>query len=111
MITIMTLDGKLYMLDVVVAMLAQLDPGSFVHLHTLNVWVHLEEEGVRKVKAVIWASADQTLSVLLSLRVVNFFNSCQDTTHVHSGSEAIETRLPILNARKLLRFRDLEAPF
>ncbi|KAI0717840.1 hypothetical protein C8T65DRAFT_707012 [Cerioporus squamosus] len=100
MITTMTLDGKMHMLNLIVTILAQLDPHSFVHLHTLHF----------KVDAVTWAGMDQTLSVLLSLSVVNFYNSCQTTDHIHAGSEAIEARLPILNIHRMLRFQDLEAP-
>lgn len=111
MITTMTLDGKMHMLNLIVIMLAQLDPHSFVHLRTLNLWAHLEETDVSKVDPANWAGMDQTLSVLLSLGVVNINNSCQTTDHIHAGSQAIEARLPVLTIRRLLRFLDLEAEF
>ncbi|TFK86650.1 hypothetical protein K466DRAFT_523839 [Polyporus arcularius HHB13444] len=110
-ITTMTLDGKMHMLNLVVTILAQLDPHAFVHLHTLNLWVHLEETDVSKVDPGMWLEMDRTLSVLLSLGVVNFYNSCQTKEHIHAGSEAIEARLSILKIRGMLRFRDLEPPF
>ncbi|KAI0687419.1 hypothetical protein C8T65DRAFT_590472 [Cerioporus squamosus] len=106
-ITTMTLDGTMHMLNLVVTILAELDPPSFVFLRVVNLRVHLEETEVNKVEAITWAGMDQTLSVLLSLGAVNFYrNPCQAVKHIHVSMGAIEARLPILHTRQMLRLQE-----
>ncbi|KAI0351623.1 hypothetical protein OH77DRAFT_916301 [Trametes cingulata] len=109
-IVTLTLDGKLHSLLLVVHMLAQLDPHSFVRLHTVNIIAHLYAEDVENVGMEAWAGMDQTLSVLLSLGAVNFTNSCTDPSHVEDGKAAIVARLPVLNVRNMLSFAAQKPP-
>ncbi|KAI0370865.1 hypothetical protein BV20DRAFT_994151 [Pilatotrama ljubarskyi] len=103
-IVTLTLDAKLHSLLLVVYMLAQLDPHSFVRLHTVNIIAHVLAEDVENVGLEAWAGMDKTLSVLLSLGAVHFTNSCNDPSHVEDGKAAIVARLPVLNVRNLLSF-------
>ena len=103
-ITTLTLDGRVSSTRRVADMAANLDPHSFVRLAVVNLHVHLCSEEIKSVEE--WVGMDQTLSVLLSLRTVNVYNSCKDRTHIHDGRETLVERLPILGVRKLLHFQD-----
>ena len=103
-ITTLTADAKMHSMLLVVSLLGQLDPHAFVRLQTVNVLMHLREDSVKEVPAEFWAAMDQTLSVLLSLRVVNIYNVCSDFTHLDAGRNAVEARLPVLDVRGLLSF-------
>ena len=101
-ITTLTLDGKLDSLLLVVHTLAQLDPGAFPRLRSVHILAHLSVDDVVAVEREVWASMDQTLSVLLSLGEVTFENTCKDRSHVDAGWAALVKQLPVLNAREVL---------
>ena len=86
-------------------MLGHLEPVVFTRLNTINVYVHIKAEDVAKTPNFAWGTMDQTLSVLLSLGTINFYNMCKATEHVPDGQVAIEERLPVLHARKMLHFK------
>ncbi|KAI0752917.1 hypothetical protein C8Q80DRAFT_1267382 [Daedaleopsis nitida] len=110
-VTTLTVDGKTYMMYLVIVTMGHLDPHLFVKLRTINLYIHLKVSEVARIPDHAWAAMDQTLSVLLSLGVVNLYNTCVETKHLVDGQHAIEERLPVLHARKLLNFQFQPAPF
>ncbi|CDO70400.1 hypothetical protein BN946_scf184999.g41 [Trametes cinnabarina] len=96
-ITTLTLDAKLHSLPLVVHLLAQLDPPSFVRLQTVNIIAHIDLPDIERIADDAWAGMDKTLGALPALRAVNFTNSCQDPSHVDEGRASILARLPVLS--------------
>ena len=109
-VTILTLDARMHSALLAVTLLGWLDPHSFVRLHTVNVLMHVREEDVTEVAPETWAAMDQTLSVLLSLGTVNIFNVCTEESHVEDGKKAVLERLPVLGARGVLKFDQVQRP-
>ncbi len=107
-VTTLTLDSRMESALLTVTVLGWLDPPSFVRLHTVNVLIHLREEDVAEVAPETWAAMDQTLSVLLSLGAVNILNVCKEEHHVEGGKKAVLDRLPVLSARGVLKFDQVQ---
>ncbi len=111
-ITTITIDGRTHSLNLAVAMLGMLEPALFIRLHTINLYVHIAPQDIAKVRNDAWGLMDRTLSVLLSLGVVNFYNMCLEDEHLPDGQLAIEERLPVLHARKIMHFKfEKNAPY
>ena len=109
-VTTLTLDARMHSALLAVTLLGWLDPHSFVRLHTINLLMHLREEDVAGVAPETWAAMDRTLSVLLSLGAVNIFNVCTEESHIEDGKKAVVERLPVLDARGVLRFDQVQRP-
>ena len=107
-ITTLTVDSRMHSPLLAVTLLGWLDPHAFVRLQTVNVFLHLRPADVAELAPETWAAMDQTLSVLLSLGAVNVFNTCTEESHIAAGKKEVLERLPVLAARGVLKFDQVE---